>query len=81
MSVTMSDKEIHRLPEVYAIAMQHHSPAFGMVCVQSHDSDSCFKRNETHDGIQNGVFLHERCEPPQNPSGCYREFSNMEPMS
>ncbi|EAA4188698.1 TPA: hypothetical protein G8L55_004486 [Salmonella enterica] len=30
MSVTMSDKEIHRLPEVYAIAMQHHSPAFGM---------------------------------------------------
>ncbi|EGK6862135.1 hypothetical protein IO679_004232 [Salmonella enterica subsp. enterica serovar Glostrup] len=30
MSVTMSDKEIHRLPEVYAIAMQYHSPAFDM---------------------------------------------------
>lgn len=33
MSVTMSDKEIHRLPEVYAIAMQHHSPA--LTCLRT----------------------------------------------
>ncbi len=33
---------------------------------------SLLSKDETHDGIRNGVFLNERCKPTQDPSGCHR---------
>lgn len=32
---------------------------------------SLLPKDETHDGIRNGDFLNERCEPTQDPSGRY----------
>lgn len=32
---------------------------------------SLLSKDEIHDGIRNGVFLNERCEPTQDPSGRY----------
>lgn len=33
---------------------------------------SLHSKDETHEGIRNGVVLNERCEATQDPSGCYR---------
>lgn len=33
---------------------------------------SLLSKDETHDGIRNGIFLNERCKPTQDPSGLYR---------